>query len=123
LVVGGFGGAATVLHHRDLTVFVVFEFNGVGFPVGVADFFETVPGVVGDGGGASGRVGDLGEVPGEVVFLERFPSDRVNFFGDLLHHLVDSRNAPVPSKGAGASALQGQSERVRRLLEALMSAR
>ena len=39
-----------------------------------------------------------------------------------LHHLGEGRTAPVPAKGAGASATGSRAERVERLLKALMAA-
>ena len=39
-----------------------------------------------------------------------------------LHHLVEGRTAPVPDEEAGASALEGRADRVRRLVDALIAA-
>ena len=40
----------------------------------------------------------------------------------IVHHLGEGRTAPVPAKGAGASASGSRAERVERLLKALMAA-
>ena len=88
LVVGVGAGAGAVDHLRAVAVCVVFVFDGRGFPVGVADFGESVVGVVGVGGGAFLGIGQAREVPGAVVFLDRFAFERVDDFGDLLQHVA-----------------------------------
>ena len=84
LVVGVFRRAGAVGHLGAVAVFVVFVFDRRGFAAGVADFGETVCGVVGVGRGASLGSVSLIEVPAASYSLSVFCPERVDDFGDLL---------------------------------------